>query len=65
MPTGQARSLRSYGSMTYAGFKSLLYADLPPDDRRVASALGWIEANFTVGENLGLGQQGRYYGDAL
>ena len=54
--------LRAYGSMTYAGFKSLLYADLPPDDQRVVSALGWIEDNFTVDENMGLGQQGRYYG---
>ena len=54
--------LRAYGSMTYAGFKSLLYSDLPPDDQRVVSALGWIEANFTVDENLGMGQQGRYYG---
>lgn len=54
--------LRAYGSMTYAGFKSLLYADLPADDQRVVSALGWIETNFTVGENFGLGQQGRYYG---
>jgi squalene-hopene/tetraprenyl-beta-curcumene cyclase len=57
-----ATRLRAYGSMTYAGFKSLLYADLPPDDRRVVSALGWIEANFTMDENPGLGQQGRYYG---
>ena len=54
--------LRAYGSMTYAGFKSLLYADLPPDDQRVLSALGWIEDHFTVDENLGMGQQGRYYG---
>ncbi len=58
----EATRLRAYGSMTYAGFKSLLYADLPPDDQRVVSALGWIEANFTAGENLGMGDQGRYYG---
>ena len=58
----EATRLRAYGSMTYAGFKSLLYADLPPDDQRVVSALGWIEANFTAGENLGMGEQGRYYG---
>src|SRR5690606_11346077 len=36
--TGRPRSLRSYGSMTYAGFKSLLYAGLSPDDIRVRAA---------------------------
>lgn len=61
MPAGVARSLRSYGSMTYAGFKSLLYAGLPPDDPRVAAALGWIRAHWTFSENPGLGQQGVFY----
>ncbi|MEY3142960.1 MAG: hypothetical protein RLY21_1453 [Planctomycetota bacterium] len=55
------KSLRSYGSMTYAGFKSLLYAGLSPEDPRVKDALGWIAANFTFAENPGLGQQGYYY----
>ena len=53
--------LRAYGSMTYAGFKSLIYADLPPDDPRVTAALGWIEDHFSVSENPGLGKQGLYY----
>ncbi len=56
-----ASRLRSYGSMTYVGFKSLIYADLAPDDPRVVAARGWIEANFTLDENPGLGDQGRYY----
>jgi len=55
------RSLRSYGSMTYAGYKSLLYAGLSADDPRVKDALGWITANFTFVENPGLGQQGYFY----
>lgn len=55
------RSLRSYGSMTYAGFKSLLYAGLSPDDPRVRDALGWIAIHFTFDENPGLGQQGYFY----
>ncbi|MEY3022626.1 MAG: hypothetical protein RIS86_1824 [Planctomycetota bacterium] len=55
------RSLRSYGSMTYAGFKSLLYAGLSPDDPRVRDALGWIALHFTFDENPGLGQQGYFY----
>ena len=53
--------LRSYGGMTYAGFKSLLYAGLTEDDPRVKAALGFIRANYTLEENPGLGQQGLYY----
>jgi squalene-hopene/tetraprenyl-beta-curcumene cyclase len=57
--------LRSYGSMTYAGFKSYLYADLPPDDPRVAAAHAWIEANYDFARNPGMppdiDQQGLYY----
>ncbi len=58
---GRARSLRSYGSMTYAGFKSMLYAGLSPDDVRVRAAFDWIRRNWTFDENPGLGQQGLYY----
>jgi squalene-hopene/tetraprenyl-beta-curcumene cyclase len=53
--------LRAYGSMTYAGFKSYLYADLPRDDRRVTAALDWISRHYTVAENPGMGRQGLYY----
>lgn len=53
--------LRSYGSMTYAGFKSLIYAGLTRDDPRVKAALGYISRNYTLDENPGLGQQGLYY----
>jgi len=56
-----ARSLRSYGSMTYAGYKSLLFAGLPHDDPRVRAALTWIRAHWTLDENPGLGGQGYYY----
>lgn len=61
MPEGAARSLRSYGSMTYAGFKSLLFAGLDAGDPRVEAALGWIRDHWTFEENPGLGQQGLYY----
>lgn len=53
--------LRAYGSMTYVGFKSLIYADLPRDDLRVVAARRWIEQNFTLDENPGMGAQGQYY----
>ena len=58
---GDKRSLRSYGSMTYAGFKSLLYAGLGPDDPRTKAALEWMRRHWTFEENPGLGQQGFYY----
>lgn len=53
--------LRAYGSMTYAGFKSYLYADLPRDDERVKLAYEWIRRHYTVDENPGLGTDGMYY----
>ena len=61
MPDGEARSLRSYGSMTYAGYKSLLFAGLSPDDPRVLAALDWIRAHWTMTSNPGMGRQGWFY----
>jgi len=52
---------RSYGSMTYAGLLSYIYADIKPDDPRVTSALDWLRGNFTVDENPAMGPQGLYY----
>ncbi|GDY03937.1 hypothetical protein LBMAG50_00780 [Phycisphaerae bacterium] len=60
MPAG-TRALRSYASMTYAAYKSMLFAGLSKNDPRVQAALKWIENNFTFSENPGLGQQGYYY----
>jgi squalene-hopene/tetraprenyl-beta-curcumene cyclase len=53
--------LRAYGSMTYSGFKSLIYAQLAKDDPRVKSALFWIQQNYTLKENPGIGADGEYY----
>ena len=47
--------------MTYAGFKSLIYAGLDPDDVRVRAAFDWIRKHWTFDENPGVGQQGLYY----
>jgi len=46
--------LRTYGSMTYAGFKSYLYALLDRDDPRVVAALDWIKHHYTLDANPGL-----------
>jgi len=57
--------LRSYGSMTYAGFKSMLYAEVSRGDPRVVKALEWIARHWTLEENPNMpGQQskeGLYY----
>ncbi len=60
LPDGRT-ALRSYGSMSYAGLLSLIYADLDPSDQRVKSVLRWLGDNYTLKENPGLGQQGLYY----
>ncbi|MEM9372032.1 MAG: hypothetical protein AAGA55_00170 [Planctomycetota bacterium] len=53
--------LRAYGSMTYVGFKSLIFADLAPGDPRLDAAWAWINEHYTMSENPGLGDDGRYY----
>jgi len=60
LPSGRV-AYRSYGSMTYAGLLSYIYADLKSDDPRVTSALDWLRGNYTVDENPAMGQQGLYY----
>ncbi len=62
-PAGQEVSggLRSYGSITYAGLKSLIYAGLKADDPRVDAATGWIKENYSMEQNPGLGKRGLYY----
>ena len=52
-PDGQKR-WRSYGTMTYAGIKSMLYAGVKKDDPRVKAGVDWVRANWTLDENPGL-----------
>jgi squalene-hopene/tetraprenyl-beta-curcumene cyclase len=57
--------LTGYGSMTYAGIKSLIYAGVGKDDARVKKALEWTRKNYTLDANPGmppqLSQRGLYY----
>ena len=59
--------LRVYGSMTYAGLKSMVYAGflkedkLSKEDPRVKGAMDWIGKNYTLKENPGVGAQGHFY----
>ena len=52
---------RSYASMTYAGLKSMVYAGVKADDPRVKAAVKWLQSNYSVEENPGLGTAGLYY----
>jgi len=59
-PDGVER-LRTYGSMTYAGFKSFLYCGVKKDDPRVKSSYEWIRRNYALNENPFMGKQGLFY----
>ena len=59
---------RSYGSMTYAGLKSMIYAGVKKDDPRVKAAVDWVRRHWTFDENPGMrdndpnqAQHGLYY----
>jgi squalene-hopene/tetraprenyl-beta-curcumene cyclase len=53
--------LRSYGSMTYAGLKSMIYCGAKPDDPRVKAAVTWAKKHYTLDENPGMADAGLYY----
>ncbi len=59
-PEGRT-ALRSYGSMSYAGLLSFIYAKLSAEDPRVVAVKEWLGKNYTVEENPGMGAQGLYY----
>lgn len=58
-------ALPGYGSMTYAGVKSLIYCGVSKDDPRVKKAYEWIQQHYTVDRNPGMpdirSQWGLYY----
>jgi len=60
LPSGE-KGLKAYGSMTYAGFLSMIYAGLDRTDPRVKAAREWIERHWTLEENPELGMQGHFY----
>lgn len=63
----EGEELRVYGSMTYAGLKSMVYAGhlkedkLTKEDPRVKAAMDWVAKNYTLEENPGVGAQGHFY----
>ena len=54
-------ALRSYGSGSYAGLLSYIYAQMDKNDPRVKEAFAWLTRNYTLEENPGMGREGLYY----
>ncbi len=54
-------SLRSYGSMSYAGLLSFIYAEMESGDPRVIAVKEWLNQNYQIDENPGMGKQGLFY----
>jgi squalene-hopene/tetraprenyl-beta-curcumene cyclase len=59
--SSKAGGTSSYGSMTYAGLKSLIYAKVDKNDERVVAAYAWINKNFTVETTPLMKDQGLFY----
>lgn len=60
LPDGRT-ALRSYGSISYAGLLSFIYAKVSANDPRVLAVKEWLGKNYTVAENPNMGNQGLYY----
>lgn len=60
-PTGDDKGTHSYGTMTYAGLLSLIFAEVKKDDERVKAAVEWLSRHYSIEENPGRGQEGLYY----
>ena len=62
---GVKTDMGGYGSMTYAGVKSMIYCGIAKDDPRMKKALEWIGKNYTLDSNPGMpeanSQRGLYY----
>jgi squalene-hopene/tetraprenyl-beta-curcumene cyclase len=52
---------RSYGSASYNGLLSLTYAQVDVKDPRVKAVLDWLNRNYSLEENPGMGQAGLFY----
>ena len=65
-PAGETpdKGLRSYGSMTYAGLKSMIYAGVGPDDPRVKAAIQWVQSHYELDSNPGMANAGAGMGSA-
>ena len=51
---GRKTDMGGYGSMTYAGIKSMIYCSVGKDDPRMKIALEWVKKNYTLDANPGM-----------
>lgn len=58
LPNG---GLRSYGSMSYAGLKSMIYCGLDENDPRMKAVVDWVGKHYTVKSNPGMEDSGLFY----
>ncbi|MFO0822430.1 MAG: prenyltransferase/squalene oxidase repeat-containing protein [Gemmataceae bacterium] len=62
---GRKTDMGGYGSMTYAGIKSMIYCGVGKDDPRMKKAIEWISNNYTLEGNPGMpdasSKKGLYY----
>jgi squalene-hopene/tetraprenyl-beta-curcumene cyclase len=57
----ESGGLRSYASMTYAGLKSMIFAGVDASDERVKAAIKFLESNYSLDSNPGMGTSGLFY----
>ena len=64
-PKGDDKNFASYGSISYAGMKSMLYANVGKNDPRVKELFAWLRRNWTLDHNPGVEpgrkHQGQYF----
>jgi len=63
LPTekGEGEVVVPYGSMTFAGLKSLAHCAVSKDDPKVTMALDWVSKNYSVVEHPKFGQNAIFY----
>lgn len=58
----RAGGTKSYGAMTFAGLKSLMFTSKKSaQDPRVQAALGWVQQNYDFNTHPGMGTTAYYY----
>lgn len=58
---GESNPIAPYGSMTFAGLKSLIYCGVEKNDPRVQAALGWVSKNIAFDHHPNMGDNSYYY----
>jgi len=57
----KAGGTKSYAGMTFAGLKSLIFAQVKKDDPRVKAAWSWLQQNYDFTQHPGMGTTTYYF----